>query len=350
MIDEYNKKIEAIQLEQPEILEKYLCLCRLKSIAADEKEKAIQLKRAKELLGIPEHKKRLSILGRKIDEEYILSCLLKDTDRIEILHFSFIGELKRVAEKNGVTANHVTAVSPDKLLGDKLETSKNCLTQFGQKRGDFLFATTLPDRKLLYALRETLSLLKKDGEMKAGMMRIDENTYLFFNDENIEITDSIKLKTPKYVYELDIEKFTPETKFTIDKDGNYKFLFDDEWYCDEPQKVLDEQGQPIVPITQITDVSSLAHDYNLYVVNDARKAFETLDSKNFNSNFKLSDALKYCVKSGYITNINGQMVKHLITNVEKAEEKQETIASLLDDKSNEADTAEEQTVSTEKVM
>lgn len=330
IIDEYNEKLLKLQNEQPDLLEMYHCYCLLKSATIDESEKHNQIKRAKQLLGIPEHKNRLGIFGKKIDEDYILEQLRSKSDSMQVLHVSFEEELKLFAIKNGLPANHVSAVAPENLLGDKLETSKDRLTQYEEKRGDFLFATTLPQHKNLYAVRETMANLKKGEREKVGMIRLDKNTYLFLSDENIEITDTIKLKKPKYVYELDVKKFTPETAFEMDGEGNYRFLFDDEWYCDEPQKVLDEQRQPIVKVSEISNVTMLAHDFNLYLAVDPQKVLDILNEKNLNNSFKPVDALKYGVKSGLIKNVNGEMVKFLVKNIEKDSEKQDLTENVQD--------------------
>lgn len=307
VVEEYNLRLAKLQEEHPDILEKYLCLCRLQDASASKKAQEYHLKMAKKFLGIPEHKKRMGLFGPKIDEEYVISKLIVETDRVAILRIAFENGLKRAAKKSGLTANHVSGVAPEKLLGGVLITSKNRLTQYEEKRGDFLFATTLPERKNLYCVRSA-------SGPSSGMIRIDGNNYLFPSDKNFEISDKLKLKKPKTVYELDVDKFTPETKFSVNKEGNYCFEFDDEWYSTENFKVFDENYRSLIKTRMVEDVTDVLDDYNLYVSVDHKKALDILDEKNINSSFGFGydEALKYCVKNGIIVDLRAMIKQNKI--------------------------------------
>ena len=333
IIEKYNKQLQEIQDNDSIMLDKYMCLCCLRNIDhVDAYTQQKYIAKAKDILDIPIDKHRIGVFGKKIDAKYLKMRLLSDSSEIEALKILFDNEIKQKAIEEGLTANHVTGVSPQNLTGSNLVVSKDRFTQFGQKKGDFLFATTLLNGKKIYALRENmLDINKHHGEGVSGMIKIDDNTYLFLNGENLEITDKLKLTKPKYVYKLNINDFSPETKFGIGKEGNYCFVFDDEWHCDHNIRVLDEERKPIVDVEVIDDVTDLSHDYNLYVAKDARKALDILDAKNLSYAFTLNDALKFCVKSDYIININGQMVKSLLRQqMSEREESENTVLAKED--------------------
>lgn len=303
VIDNFNYKLNELEIINPKELKMYLCLNNLKSVSFCENKQNVieEFKKAKQLLGFPENQKKTKLIfGEVIDENYILKALKQQTEPIFALHRDFIKEIKNCAKREGLCANHVSTALIEDLFGDSLVVSKDRLTQFQQKRGDFLFATTLKDRKDLYCVRN------------CGMIRLSKNSYLFLSTDNYIIADRFKLKKPKTVFKFDVDEFTPETMFAKTKKGNFEFLFDDEWYCDHNIKVLDEKGQPTCDVEVVDDVTDALDNYHIYISKNDRMALKTLDSKNFNEHFGVNEALKYCVKKGFVTDVNAMIKKNTI--------------------------------------
>ncbi len=253
IVDKYNEKLSKFD---DKILELYFCRCLIESnnsqnVTQDDKKSIFFYA-----------KKILSSISRGYaigTNKTILKAIIEKTDEIAKLHRDFELELKESAKLNGLTANHVFGGSEEaiKIPNGALHTSPNIPTQYERKRGDFLFATSLDERKQVYCIRS------KAG----GMHRLDETTY-YMPHNNLDKGN--KLKEPRLVFNLPIDDFYPETRF----DKSHKFEFDDEWFCDHDIRVCDGRGEYSVSVERVSDVSL------------ALKHFKVISNKDDLANYK----------------------------------------------------------------
>ncbi|MGN0798390.1 MAG: hypothetical protein ACI4L7_02375 [Christensenellales bacterium] len=267
VINSFNQQLHEIQTKNPILLDMYFCLNKLQN-TQELNLKDIELEKAKGLLGFSKKQKHTRLLfGKKIDEEYIISLLKDKTQSVENLHKKFEKALKQTAQENNLTANHVLGGRLEEMKGEFLVPSINRLTQFEQKKGNFLFATTLPISKKIYAIRQ------------GGMRRLDEKSYLFWQNNNIDLNNGIKLKKEKVVFNLNLDDFVPETIFIKNKKGDYCFYFDDEWFCNDSIKVLNDNREPIVPVEKIDDITEVLENCKIYVSQNDKLIAEKLAQK-----------------------------------------------------------------------
>lgn len=88
-------------------------------------------------------------LGEKLFSELMQNlCVLREN------------KVKKIVENAPKVLMHVSSVSPDKM-GDKI-MPRNNLNQYGEKRGNFVFATENDIERDFYALRQNEIVFEKN--------------------------------------------------------------------------------------------------------------------------------------------------------------------------------------------
>ncbi len=327
VVKSFNQQIELIQSNNPVLLDMYFCLNKLQSTQnASFKER--ELKNAKELLGFSKKQKYTRILfGKRIDEKCIISLLKEKTKDIDKLHRNFEKTLVQTAKENGMTANHVLGGRIEDMQGEYLLTSKDRLTQFEQKKGNYLFATTLPISKKIYAIRQ------------GGMRRLGQNSYLFWQNNNIDLKCGFKLKNEKTVFNLDIDQFIPETAFVKNNKGDYCLYFDDEWLSDSKIRVFNDKREPIVPFERINDISEVLESCKIYISQNDKLIAEKLRQKE-NDN-QIERCLQDFIKNKEVIYVNELVSKNNIENIKEDAVKQYILNKICEKQENVEDSKED---------
>ena len=257
VIDSYNKELAKFDKK---LLTMYFSWCLANSVKASKEDRAKCLKVMIENLSRLERLK-LKVMSTRKQVEF----LHRKIAALETLQKNFEDALSDCAKQHNLTANHVFGgkVEDIKKPNAVLHTSRDCLTQYERRRGDYLFASSLPMGKYLYSIRDKNSVFRA---MKLGK----EKAFLFLGGN---VDENGRLKEERLVFNLPIDEFFPETIFTKD----FKFVFGDEWLCKHGFQVCDEKGEFIVGTEILGKDYASQGDYSIYIEKDD-KARDILNS------------------------------------------------------------------------
>lgn len=299
IVEKYNKKLNNYKKSYPSDFDDILTfktleseIIRCKDYCKDEKEK---------LQKINQLKKRIILLASKYNSNIKLYSkakvlMLKKSAYVYKLQNSLITEIKKQAKENKCQIYHISKVSPNDLVNNKLIPNL-AANMFHTQYKKYIFGTIEEKNYLFYSL---------SGGGNQGYIDINAIRNTVFLPENIFDTNTKnKLFTTKnvYKYEMNIDLFEPQVDFRL-LDNNKTiaiFVYFGEWTS---SKSIDSKH---FNCEKIYDISKVLSYYKIYIHNESFALNQILEEAHRRDFEKVDQIIKESLKNGSMYCLNSKI-------------------------------------------